>query len=203
MKQYLVPFAWALSSVAALVAVITWLDSLLVPFSNLTTYDIFPLFGLLAFSLMWSHYVVGAFKTYYGVDQAKLAAFFRITAYVVLGAILLHPGMLTWQFMRDGGGLPVNYVAPHLRVYVVIAELAWLMFLAYEFHRKFGTRTWWHYIERLSDVGMVLILIHAYKVGYALQVGWFKYVWYFYAATFAAAVIYATWYRRKTTKRWL
>lgn len=203
MKKYLLSFAWALSVITTTLAVITWYQNLTSPLGHLSIYDIFPVFGLIAFGLMWGHYIIGALRKYYGVDRAVTAQYFKLTAAVVLVAILLHPGLLTWQLWRDHIGLPVNYVAPDYRLYVIIGEVAWLAFLAFEFHRFYRQRSWWHYVQRASDVAILGIVIHAFKLGHSLLPGWFRYVWFFYAITLVAAITYDTYYRHKTTHHWL
>lgn len=202
MKKYFIPAAWGLSIVTTALAIITWIQ-LAVPFGKMTIYDIFPVFGLVAFSLMWCHYIVVAGRLYYGIDRKQLAQYFAITSGVVLIAILFHPGLLTWQLWRDQIGLPVDYVAPDYRLYVVIGEIAWLAFLAFELHRFYRLRTWWHWVERASEVAMLLILVHAYQLGPSLMPGWFRFVWFFYGITLIAAIAYITHDRHKATGKWL
>lgn len=193
------PFAWILTAVVTVLALAAWKQSLLVPLNELTVYDVFPVFGILAFSLMWTHYMVGALIRYTGFDKTRLKPYFTITALAVLCALLLHPGLLVWQMWRDGLGLPVNYVAPDLRLFVVIGQIAWLMFLAYELHRLYEDRPWWHYVERASDIAMILVFIHGYSLGKTLFPDWFTALWLFYGVTLLAAITYATVKRYKTT----
>src|SRR5688572_13852910 len=68
---------------------------------NLSLYQIFPLFGLLAFSIMWSHYIAGFSRRLLGYGSEALADFYARTAAVVLGLILLHPGLLILQLFLD------------------------------------------------------------------------------------------------------
>ncbi len=203
MKKYFLPAAWGLSTLTVTLAVVTWVQCLVVPFDRMAIYDIFPVFGLVAFSLMWCHYIVGAGRLYYGIDRKHVTHYFTVTAAIVLVAILFHPGLLTWQLWRDGVGLPVNYVAPDFRLYVIIAEVAWLAFLAFELHRFYRDKTWWHWVERASDVAMYLILVHAYQLGCSLLPGWYRFVWFFYGITLTAAMAYITYHRHKATSRWL
>jgi hypothetical protein len=184
--------AWGISSTAVVLAFIAWgqgnawhIDS---------TYQLFPLFGLLAFSLMWSHYVMAALRMHFKLEKAVLKSYFEATSLAVLAAILLHPGLLTYQLWRDGLGLPpgseLNYVAPSLGIYVVIAMISLLVFLAYEFRRLFGQKPWWKYVQYASDVAILLILLHSLKLGSQLQAGWFPIVWYFYGVTLGIALVY-------------
>ena len=62
-SKQLVGFAWGLSGVVVLLAVLAWLDAGN-SFFRLTAFAVFPLLGLIAFSLMWGHYIIGAKRRY-------------------------------------------------------------------------------------------------------------------------------------------
>lgn len=203
MKRHLIKLTWGLGLVVTSLAILTWYEHLVSPLSKLSVYEIFPVFGLVAFSLMWTHYIVGAARTYYGVAKEKFATYNQTTFILVLIALLLHPGLLTWQLWRDHFGLPVNYVAADMRLYVILGEVAWIAFLLFELHRFYKERSWWHWLERASDVAMLLILVHAYNLGTSLLPGWFQVVWVFYGVTFVGAISYLTYVRHKTTHKWL
>ncbi len=203
LKQRLVSVAWILSLTVALLALIAWWQGLLVPFSRLTVYDIFPLFGMVAFSLMWTHYIVGGLRHYTDFDRTRLNAFYNSTAAVVLGALLLHPGLIIWQTWRDGIGLPINYVAPDLRLFVVLGVVGWLVFMLFEFKEVYGKRLWWHYIERANELAMIAILVHGFVLARDRLPGWYMLIWIFYGLTFAAAVAYDAAKRRNQTGSWL
>src|SRR5438132_13944084 len=77
-------FAWTLAMAVCLTAIIVWGRDYgwhLLPFSAYTS---FPLLGLLAFSLMWTHYIVAAVRDLVGLDKIALANYFRLTGYAVL-----------------------------------------------------------------------------------------------------------------------
>ncbi len=192
--RYVQVAAWGISLTAAAIAVIAWGQGNLWQFGHLSTYQLFPLFGLLAFSLMWSHYIASVIRQIAKVDRSALHIYFEVTSFAVLVAILIHPGLLTWQLWRDGHGLPpgseLHYVGPALRIYIIFAMTALLLFLAYEFRRLFGNRSWWKYIQYATDAAMVLIFIHSLKLGSQLQTGWFRGVWYFYGITLAGSLAY-------------
>ncbi len=194
--------AWTVSITAAVLAIIAWGQGNNWKLAGISTYQIFPVFGLLAFSLMWSHYIAVAARLYFKIDKGVLSKYFEFTSLAVLAAILLHPGLLAWQAWRDGLGLPpgseIHYVAPMLGVYVVLGIIALTVFLAYEFRRKFGDRPWWKYVSYASDGAMFLILIHSLKLGSQLQAGWFRTVWYFYGITLLGCLVYIYSQKAKT-----
>jgi hypothetical protein len=194
-------FAWGVSLAALAVAIIAWGQGIRWKFSDLSTYQIFPVFGLAAFSLMWSHYIASVTRQYFALDKAVLRAYFEATSLAVLIAILIHPGLLTWQLWRDGLGLPpgseLNYVQSSLRWAVLLGMTALLVFVAYEFRRKFGGRKWWKYVQYATDAAMLMIFIHALNLGGQLQSGWFRGVWYFYGVTLIGSLAY-TYYKKLT-----
>lgn len=187
-------FAWGLSVTVTLIAFIAWGDMYSWKLSNLTLYQIFPLLGLLAFSLMWAHYIASVVRQHFGVDKAVLRSYFEITSSVVLAAILLHPSLLALQLWIDGKGLPpfseINYVVSSARWAIFFGFTALTVFLSYEFRRWYGTKPWWKFVEYASDAAMILIFFHALKLGGTLMTGWFRTVWYFYGVTLLGALIY-------------
>ncbi len=188
-------FAWWLSSSVSVVAIISWASGFDWDFSSLNTYSLFPLFGLLAFSVMWSHYIVSALRQYQKIDAGVTKCYFDTTSWVVLIAIFLHPGLLIFQLWRDGFGLPpqsylANYVMPSLRWVAMLGTVSWLVFVAYELRRKFAKKPWWKYVQYASDVAMLAIFYHGLQLGGNLQSGWFRYVWLLYGATLITALSY-------------
>src|SRR2546430_72150 len=108
--------AWALSLGVAALAFIVWGRSYAWQFGHLSVYQIFPLLGLTAWSLMWSHYMAAIIRQLFGLDFAVLKRYFKLTSFAVLVLICLHPGLLIYQRFRDGFGLPPgsyeSYVGP-------------------------------------------------------------------------------------------
>lgn len=194
--------AWALSVLAVVLAVVAWGQGFAWQFGGLSLYQIFPLFGLVGFSLMWSHYIAGALRVYFKLPSGVLGSYFPVTSGIVLFAIIFHPSLLAYQLWRDGLGLPpsseLHYLSSDVTLYIVIAMFALAIFLAYELHRFYGKRSWWKYVQYASDVAMWLIFVHALKVGQQLQTGWFRFVWFIYGISLLAALIYT--YKDKFTK---
>jgi len=186
--------AWGLTVLVAFVAIIGWGQSLQWQLDSLSSYQIFPLLGLIAFSLLWSHYMVGALQRYLKLDHAVFKNYYELTGYAVLLAILLHPGLLIWQLWQDGVGLPPNsyltYVGKSMHATVILGTISLVLFLAYELRRIFGNKSWWKYISSASDIGMLLIVIHSLRLGSQLQYGWLQTVWYFYGISLIMALIY-------------
>ncbi len=129
--------AWSLSIVSSLIALIAWGTTYNWNFTPLSPYQLFPLLGLLAFSIMWSHYINSTIRQFAGLERVVLGSYFRATSYIVLVLLVLHPGILIYQRFRDGFGLPpgsyVSYVAPGLGWVTILGTASLFIFLTFEF----------------------------------------------------------------------
>lgn len=190
---------WLLTLAVVGAALYVWWPST----ENLTTYSLFPIFGLTAFSLMWTHYVGGAAREYFGLPEGTLRRHFQITSYIVLLCILIHPTLIDLQLYLDGFGLPPQNL---FAVYTTLAErlailagiTALTCFLLFELHRFYKNRSWWKYIEWANIAAMFLILAHGFTLGGELRQPWFQVVWAFYAVTLMGSVAYSYIYKRRT-----
>lgn len=199
--------AWSLSLVASLLSILAWGNDYDWRFTPFNSYQVFPLLGLLAFSLMWTHYASSLLRELLGVAKVKLAGYFEITGYAVLILICLHPGLLIYQLFRDGAGLPPSsyehYVAPGLGWVTLLGTASLLVFLAYEFRRIYEQRPWWPYVVAAGDLAMLAIFYHGLRLGTQLQQDdWFQAVWWFYGLTLVAMITrkYANKYLVRTKK---
>lgn len=202
-NQLWLGLAWTLGVLVCAISILAWGRDYgwhLLPFN---AYQLFPVLGLLAFSLMWTHYMMGAMSGWRKLPSGALASYFRFTGYAVLALICLHPGLLIYQRFRDGYGLPPHsyesYVAPGLGWVTILGSASLLVFLAFEFHRVYGQHRWWHYVVDASDLAMLVILYHGLRLGQQLQHGWFRGVWFFYAASLILVLI-DKYYRRYQKK---
>lgn len=184
---------WLLTAAVVLVSLLAWGQGLRWNFDQLDAYLLFPLFGLLAFGLMWSHYIVAAMRKLLDYPKRVSKLYFESTSIVVLVCILLHPGLLILQLYADGLGLPPNsylenYVASGLKWAALLGSISLVIFLLFELHRWYGEKPWWQFVQYACDIAMVFILIHGFKLGGDLQSGWFQVVWIFYALTYVASL---------------
>jgi len=183
---------WCLGAVVTALAVIVWGQSFNWHLS-FDAYLLFPVLGLVAYSLMWTHYVAGTARQLIHLPPQVLRAYYRYTGYAVLILICLHPGLLIYQRFRDGFGLPPHsyesYVAPGLGWVTLLGTASLLVFLAFEFHRIYGKRSWWHFVTEAGDVAMLAIFYHGLRLGLQLQNGWYRSVWWFYGITLVAVLI--------------
>lgn len=195
--------AWLVGLSVTLISVLAWGQDNTWHFSPFSAYQVFPVLGLTAFGLMWSHYVVGTLRDLLGIKKESIKNYFAYTGWAVLALICLHPSLLIYQRFRDGFGIPPKsyetYVGDGLGWVTLLGTASLLVFLAFEFHRKFGKKPWWHYVTDASDLAMLAILYHGFRLGTDLQHGWFRWVWLFYAVTFVAAIARKYYLRLKKT----
>jgi hypothetical protein len=187
-------YAWLLTAVVLGLAFIAWGQGFSWQFAHLSTYQIFPIFGLVAFSTLWAQYIVRAVKEPLDLHSAALNKYFHLTSWLVVVAILLHPGLLSWQLMRDGLGSPpgsyFTYVGPMLHIAVIIGMTVLLIFLAFELRYFFEKYSWWRFVSYLQDAAMVAIFVHALRLGTQTHFGWFQRLWWFYGVTLILALGY-------------
>jgi hypothetical protein len=195
--------AWSLALMVTLISIYAWgvyREWNITPYSS---YTLFPLLGLLAFGLMWTHYIMGTIRDLLKVNEKVLKPFYAWTGYAVLLLICLHPGILIIQRFLDGAGLPPGsyktYVAPSLAWVTLLGSACLLIFLAFELHRFFEKKTWWHWVVDASDFAMLAIAYHGLVLGRTLSQEWFKVIWFIYASTLLIVII-RKYYLRITTK---
>ncbi len=197
--------ATILTIASVTIAVIAWRQVNIGAVDQMSPYEIFPLFGLIAFSLLWCLYTVDAATHYFEAKNETLRPYYRITGYVLLLAILTHPLLLIIPLWRDGFGLPPEsyaaYVGKSMVWVALLGTVSLFIFLAYELHRWFKKRKWWKWIVYLNDIAMFAILYHGLTLGGELQGGWFRYVWFFYAVMFVIYIIYLRFYRGLLAQR--
>ncbi len=194
-------FSWALGVMVVVLAVFAWVQVRLTG-RALTAYDFFPVLGLSAFGLMWTHYITGSARRLSGAPAGTLKRYFAVTRAIVFVLILLHPGIFLVKLWLDGFGLPPSsylqvYTDLGARVALLLGSTSLLVFLAFELRRKFRHATWWKYVEHANIAAMFAILYHGLTLGAELGLPWFKAVWAMYAVTFVAAVMYNQVQRKK------
>jgi hypothetical protein len=185
---------WTLGALVILLAVFAWAHVRLTG-RPLTSYDVFPVLGLSAFGLMWTHYIAAALKRLLGAPDGSLKLYFKVTQWIVLALIVLHPGIFITSLWVDGFGLPPGsyltvYTDTAARTALLAGSSSLLIFLAFELHHWFRKASWWKYIEYFNIFAMFAILYHGLTLGGELGLAWFKIVWLVYALTLAAAIVY-------------
>ncbi len=203
MRQYYALIQWLLGSFVVVSSLLAWLDTR-GPVDSLSIYDIFPPLGLIAFGLMWTHFVLGAVRRYAGYAKPAGDAYMSISMGLVLALIILHPGLLWLGLYRDGFGLPPG---SYLMAYesqllaVLLGSIGLTIFLAFELKRWFGQKAWWRYVEWAQIAGMAAIFVHAIQLGGELRQDWYTFVWWLYGVTLVVAIMYTAIHHTKRKGR--
>ncbi|MBC7764687.1 hypothetical protein H7Y29_03140 [Microbacteriaceae bacterium] len=204
MKQFLRKndrvMQWVLGVTVTVVAILVWVSVRLNNSSDVTVYTVFPLLGLVGFSLMWTHYIHGATKRYAALKDHGKDIYWYVSSGIVLACLLLHPLLLSFALWRDGLGLPpFSYMTAYesMSFAIILGSLSLSIFLAFELHRWFSDRSWWRYVDALQFVAMLAIFVHALSLGGELNVVWFKALWWLYGVTLVVAYVYSYRYDRK------
>jgi hypothetical protein len=187
-------FAWILGAAVITLAILAWAQVRLTG-RPLTSYDFFPVLGLSAFGLMWTHYIIGSARRLMGASAETFQQCLTVTRAIVLVLILLHPGIFLTSLWIDGFGLPPFsywqvYTDFAARTALLFGSTSLFIFLAYELRRKFRSAPWWKYVEYANIMAMFAILYHGLTLGAELGLFWFRTVWFMYALTLAIAVVY-------------
>ena len=195
--------AWALAATTTVLALVAWLPSIN---TKPTAYDVSAILGLVAFGLMWGHYVSGAVRRTMGDSQQSLQTYYQATSYVVLVSILLHPAIFYSALFRDGLGLPPQsflsvYTDAPERIAISMGTAAFFTFLLFELKRWYKQKSWWYIVEWANIVAMLFILWHGFKLGGEAGSGWFVTIWTLYAISFVAAVAYNHHYDAKQPQK--
>lgn len=176
--------AWLLLALAITVPFIEWGSSLGWSFEALTLYSVFPLLGLWAWSVMWTHYAYGAVLIADGKAK-KDKLYKKISGWFVLAALLMHPGLLALARFQSQDILPpesyYSYVGQGLAIYITFGFIAINAFLVFEIlerlrHKQIVQR-YWKWVSLSQVVAMTLIFVHGLAIGQHLQSGWFQFYW--------------------------
>lgn len=188
---------WLIGLAVSIAAFAVWIPGL--ADTGLTLYSWFPLFGLLAWSLMWTHYINGIMVLRYGFSRS--VTYKRVSQIIVFFCLWLHPGLLILQRWVDTGNLPPQSLSGYLGqsklILIVAAFAAWLAFLSYDVlvrykNRPFWQRNWW-WVSLAQAGAMGVIYIHAISFGRHIQVAWFKLYWAVLGLILLPIMVYLLW----------
>ncbi len=183
---------WVSGIIVLIATFAVWVPSLAV--SKLTIYSLFPLFGLLAWSLMWTHYVNGALAVRYGMERSRL--YKTVSEIIVFFCLWLHPGLLIYQLSVDNSTI-IEYVGQRNAVFILGAFAAWLAFLSYDILVRFKNRPFWKknwiWVSVTQALAMGIIYLHAIKFGRHIQVSWFKVYWAVLGLVLIPCMLYLLW----------
>jgi hypothetical protein len=180
---------YLLSFLVVVYPLFVWFNNRKLNFDEAFLQNLFPAFGLIAFTTLWIHIISGVFEERLRqiIDFDK---FIHYTSLLILFSLIAHPLLLfinidfeIFSLIKFGG------------IYIWIAVIAWLMLITYDIgkllKRKydfFGRH--WKFILIFSTIGFLITFFHSIVIGGDLQEGFIRTLWIFYGLTAVIATIY-------------
>ena len=157
-------------------------------FDSSSVFNLFPMFGLAAFALLWLHAISGAFepwlRKYIDFDR-----FVQVTSILIFISIIFHPLLLLTNVNFNFGP-----IFTYGKLYIWLGIVGWLLLIIYDIGKvlkkyDFFTRNW-NNILLISTIGFLLTFFHSLAIGSDLQSGPLRIIWIFYGVTAILATIY-------------
>ena len=186
MKYLIYGFAY----LAVLYPVWMWYESTTLVWNRGVVFELFPVFGLIAFSTMWLHVVGGAIRPSLEkhIDFQKFVTYSSVVVFV---SIILHPALLLFGLGPNNLATLFTYGNP---IYLWLGIVAWFVLVGYDVSKKFKTREFfanhWETVRLVATLGFFLTLFHSLGLGRNLQDGPLRWVWIFYGVTALVAAAY-------------
>ncbi len=186
--------------------IFVWGERLNWTIDSVNALTVFPLLGLLAFSIMWWHFLLG-FVGDLDPTFTKIKSLYKTSSVFVFLLILLHPILLSaFSVSNNLPGPPeayYNYVSGSQAIFITYGILALVIFLLYDLARWLKAKPWvernWLIVDAIDDVAFLAVFVHGLAIGQHLQDGWFRYVWIFYGVSALIFIGYKH-YRRFTRR---
>ena len=195
-------FLQLLFSFVLLIPIYFWGVSFAWNFSTVSLYLLFPLLGLLAFSIMWVQVVVSAFEKWFS-SRIDIGKFWACSGIIVLILFIAHPLLaLIGQYGYTQSWNPFNLVSESEMVFIVLALIAFATFIVFEVTLRWKNsiiqkiKPW---IENGSLVGIILVWVHSLNIGSHTRLGFMRYLWWFYGITAMLMIGFIFW--RKFQKK--
>lgn len=162
---------------------------------SISMIELFPVFGIIAFTLLWLHSMSGVFEPWLR-KNFNFDKFVSVTSITILVAIILHPLLLLLNYNFDFNKINLIWEADDVRIGVI----GWLLLITYDITKPlkkydFFSRNW-NNILTISTLGFILIFFHSLELGGELQSGPLRIVWIFYGLTAIFATTYTYGIRR-------
>lgn len=157
--------------------------------SNNITASAFPLLGIIAFSLLWLHALMGVFESW----LKKHIAFDQIvhwTSIIILLCIIFHPALLLVNYKFNIYAIYSTYD----NFYLWLGVIGFFLLLTYDVGKALKKHQFfeknWQNILTISTVGFLLIFFHSLNLGSGMQTEPLRSLWIFYGTTAIIATVY-------------
>lgn len=176
-----------------------WAKSVVFRTDPIFLFDLFPAFGIIAFTIMWLHVVGSPFRAWLDT-MFDFQKFVNASSAVVLVSLFAHPLILYIALYLQGGGSPYDYAPRHAKYLITFAIVAWFIFIGYDLAKKFKDSPMlsknWKAVKLVSTLALFLVLFHSLGLGRDLQADPLRTVWIFYGITAGMATAWAYFLKR-------
>ncbi len=159
------------------------------------------LLAIIAYGLMWVHYVSDWLKHRYWPKQST-GWQYGVSRWIVLIAILVHPILINAYLFQNNFGFPPGsyqkYFGTSALFFILLGIVSLAAFLAFEGKKWLEHKPIWQWIMHANNAAMLAIVIHGYKLGPITDSAWYFWVWTMQAVLLCAVL--ATKYITHTQK---
>lgn len=193
-------FPWILASVVLGAGFTTWFENMSFTLNIVSLYQIFPILGIWAWSIMWTHFIIGEIRRL-NPKLPKHMPYHRVSSAAVLALIVLHPIILAIEQFRQGKGFPpFSYFtyAGEASIWLILLGIVGLIcFLFYEVMIRFEKnkkvkKVWW-LVNITQTIAMVSIFTHGLELGGDLHGGWFRTYWVWLGLLLIPCLLHTHW----------
>lgn len=175
--------SWILFAVIFLPFIFTYYSTSLSTPGSL--YNVFPVFGLLAWSLLCAQYISGTIRSIIRSSIKNSSIFARVSGAIIFISLIMHPLILFIQRYIDTQTLPpaslVSYVGDARMYLIWMAVVALTFFLLFDILRPYykflHKLEVWRYISLVQILAMLLIFVHGLLLGSLFADGWIRVWW--------------------------
>ncbi len=190
-------FPWILALLVVLTGFFAWFGNMGNSFHIVSLYQVFPILGIWAWSIMWTHYINGEVRRLIPA-LPKHVAYHKASTVTVLALLLLHPGILAIEQFRQGKGIPplsyFSYAGEASFWIIMLGIIGLTGFLFFEiivrFQERPGVAKYWWLVNITQTVAMASIFFHALGIGGDLHGGWFRSYWIILGLLLAPCVLH-------------
>jgi LPXTG-motif cell wall-anchored protein len=155
---------------------------------NITS-NLFPVFGIIAFVLLWLHSMCGVFEPWLRRHIA-FDEFIHYTSIMILVSIILHPLLFLVSMSFNINDIFSVYDANYIRLGII----GWFLLITYDVGKALKRYDFfvrhWQSILLISTIGFLLTFFHSLGIGSDLQENPLRAIWIFYGVTAIAGTIY-------------
>lgn len=145
-----------------------------------------PLFGLLAFLLVWTQIIIGPHIRIWLKVFPRILRYHRFEGIFAFIFACLHP-LLMLVAVGISNYLSFSFVSKDLVIYAILGEVQFVLLIVTVLTALLRNRPWlirrWRIIHYLNYVIFVSAFIHSIHLGSDLQGGFLRTLWIFFGIT--------------------